>query len=96
MGNTATSSHSPEEARLQPSGGVVFSTCLVFPSAGPCLPSLCKKQKRHRELQSHRKMESDSFGVGGDLRNHCVLFFNVMDGKAVSTGMGAVTDLTIG
>lgn len=71
--------------------GVVFST-LILPSQGPASTAFARNKKGTGNYRATEKWNHDSFGAGEDLRNHCALFFNVMDIKAVSKGQGEVTD----
>lgn len=72
-----------------------FALAYYFLPLGPASPAFSRNKKGTWNYRATEKWNHDSFGVGGDLRNHCVLFFNVMDGKAVNKGMGEVTDFRL-
>lgn len=72
--------------------------CLVLAKyflrrAPPHQASLHREQKRHKELQSHRKMESGQFwSWRRPPKSLCSILLLSMDNKAVSKGLSEVTD----
>jgi hypothetical protein len=67
-------------ARLQLSPG-------AFAGLAQCPTFSTFTWKKGMGITEPQNQNPDNFGVGGDLRNHYVIFFNVMDEKAATQGV---------